>query len=314
MIFAERALVQNVFMEWVEPTEAGPPPCRTIPVTDEIRARDAAARAAREKRPDWAIKAELSQDNLVLVRRPVGPGRVEHCPRIVTRRPPPPRKEWPRCACGARISWNRTECPPCLKARAARRKCTGCGEFLYPNVKADTCPKCRPKRRKKSAKVRLCSCGRRLRPSNLRDTCFECRGITLSREQRLARRVKCATPECKRLLRFPRKEGLCGVCMDRTVTRKEVVERYRAKKLREGGQTCKVCRVPIKPETKTGCCIKHAAQLRATRVILHAPTKEEHELNVLWASLSLEDKWAVLEDSLEGGQEDAEHCEVSAGS
>lgn len=315
--------------DFQDPAANPPSPCRTIPITDEIRAKDAADRAAREKRPDWAIKAELSQDNLHLVRRPVGPGRIEPRPRVA--RPRPPKKEWPHCACGARISWNRTECPSCLKARQPARTrpaCGQCGANMAWKRTEPLCPKClKPKRESKPAPaprlpapvpatelIRVCKCGRRLRPSNARDTCFECAGLILTREQRLSRRVKCATKTCTRLLRFGRTEGLCCDCMDRTASRKETTDRYRRKKIAEAGKTCKVCGVPIKWDTKSGCCIKHAAQLRSTRVILHAASREEHELNVLWASLSLEDKWAVLEDSLQGGQEDAERCEVSAGS
>lgn len=53
---------------------------RTIPVTPEMQARDAAERAAREARPQttWSsFRDTLSEDNLRKVRRPVGAGRKE---------------------------------------------------------------------------------------------------------------------------------------------------------------------------------------------------------------------------------------------
>lgn len=206
--------------DFQDPAANPPAPCRSIPITEEIRARDAAAQAARAPSSDWKIKSQLSLDNLRLVRRaPVGPLRREDRPRLV--------------AIPRRIAVPR--------------------------------PRKEPK------------------PARIRPKCGECKA-----------NLKCATPECKRLLRFPRTEGVCGVCMDRTVQRKETVERYRQKKIAEAGKTCKVCRVPIKWDTKTECCIKHAAQLRSTRVILHAATREEHELNVHWSALSLKDKRSVL--------------------
>jgi len=327
--------VQNIFMEWVDPNEAGPPPCRVIPITDEIRAKDAADRAARETRPDWAIKAELSQENLHLVRRKVGPNRIEPKPRVTAaprrvrapkaprpvKEPTPPRTR-PTCGeCKASLAWNSqaTLCPKCTKL-AARPKCSNCSAVLTRNKRGDLCTKCQDQAKPRPAPatalpapvpatqlVRVCKCGRRLRPSNQRDTCFECAGLILNKEQRLARRVKCDTPACERLLRFGRTSGLCCDCTDRSADRHEIATRHRLKKIAEAGKTCMVCGVPIKWDTKSGCCIKHAAQLRSSRVILHAATREEHELNVLWSSLCLEDKWAVLEESLQGGDPNVLH-------
>ena len=38
---------------------------------------------------------------------------------------------------------------------------------------------------------------------------------------------------------------------------------------------------------------------RNFRTILDAETDQEHELNELWAALSVEDRWAVLEDAMQ---------------
>lgn len=54
-----------------------PAPVRHIAVTPEMRAQDAAQRAAREAESasDWSIKSSLREENLHAVRRNVAPGR-----------------------------------------------------------------------------------------------------------------------------------------------------------------------------------------------------------------------------------------------
>lgn len=96
--------------DFQDPTANPPAPCRTIEITDEIRAADAAAQASRAPSSDWKIKESLSSENLRLVRRPVAKNRVEHRPVIVTaprparparkkavrpEAPTPPQKEIP---------------------------------------------------------------------------------------------------------------------------------------------------------------------------------------------------------------------------
>ncbi len=71
--------------------ETPPAPARSIAVTPEMQARDAADRAAREERPQtaWsAFRDTLSEDNLRKVKRPVAAGRQEQRPAI---RSPQPR-------------------------------------------------------------------------------------------------------------------------------------------------------------------------------------------------------------------------------
>lgn len=53
MIYTEQRtstnLVQNVFGDWVDPNERRPPPCISIPITDEIRRLDAAGQLPRRR-------------------------------------------------------------------------------------------------------------------------------------------------------------------------------------------------------------------------------------------------------------------------
>ena len=74
----------GVFADWekgIGEVEVAPGECRSIPITDEIRAADAAARLARENPAHaWTLKAELSVANLKLARRKVAAGRVAVAP------------------------------------------------------------------------------------------------------------------------------------------------------------------------------------------------------------------------------------------
>lgn len=308
MIYANTNLVQDVFGDWVEPQVAAPPPCRTIPITPEIRARDEAERAAREaKAPDWKIKAELSLQNLQVVRRPLRTARIEPRPRIVLAAPKPkpvreprPPKVRPQCACGQPMNWGAapgTKCWTCARQKDARL-CAECKGKLHANTQGDICAKCRRPTLTKLPEAipldRFCPCGNRLSPRNDGQLCAACNGKAKSKAERMARRVKCDTATCTRMLRWPRRSGICGHCAYNVENRAATVARYREKRTREAGTKCVDCGVPIQWTTKTMRCIKHAAMFRSSRVILRAETKDEHALNVRWSALSLQAKIAAL--------------------
>lgn len=154
MIYAERNVVQNVFGEWIDPTESGAPPCRIIPVTPEMRARDAARPVFVSS--DWKIKATLSEANL---------GVVRHAPKKVVA-PPPPKPAGPRlCACGRKLAKDnkRETCYLCRwhkKCRAERRArrfpcdTPGCRHLLRFGRKGGLCKTCANKLRHPEVKRR----------------------------------------------------------------------------------------------------------------------------------------------------------------
>lgn len=80
--------------DFQDPAANPPTPCRTIEITAEIRAADAAAQASRAPSSDWKIKESLSEENLRIAgRAPVARGRVEDRPRIVMKSRPPKREK-----------------------------------------------------------------------------------------------------------------------------------------------------------------------------------------------------------------------------
>lgn len=91
-------------------------PCRTIAITPEILAEEAAKEAAREIPTEaWPIKAELSEDNL----------------RLVKRKLPAGRREAPRGS--ARIAF---VLPP-------KKRCEACKGEMGGNAKYPNCKACR---------------------------------------------------------------------------------------------------------------------------------------------------------------------------
>jgi hypothetical protein len=294
-----------------EPADNPPAPCRTIVVTEAMRARDAAQRAAREHSAasDWKIKVELSEENLRIVRRDVGPHRQEARPVIVTRTPKPkvPRVPANRRSCGRcgepLHGATRGEiCRRCQRTGRTRECPGGCGGWMVISRGHELCRNCRNAAAKltKAEKVRRrCACGRGLKGHADRETCSQCFASARRKERVLKARVRCENPECDRLLRGRRTSGLCHRCWKRTAegTRARTA-RYRERRIAKAGTRCVVCGVPIKWTTKTGRCNRHASALRASRTILHAATLDEHVLNELWSQLSYADKLAVLGDSL----------------
>jgi hypothetical protein len=65
--------------DFQDPASSPPGECRVIKITDEVRAKDAAERAAREATtaPAWTIKPELSVENLrrKATQKPIAPAK-----------------------------------------------------------------------------------------------------------------------------------------------------------------------------------------------------------------------------------------------
>lgn len=149
-----------------------PAPVRIIPVTPELRARDAAELAQRQSKMTW--------------RRP---------------EPLPPRN------------------------------------YTFPAGRSDgkrpSTKTLAPAPASPPAVIRRCDCGRKLAKTNKLGLCVLCRWQKKCRAARLARRVKCANPNCKNLLRAKRTEGICGAC-NQKLNNPEVKRRWREKKKGRG--------------------------------------------------------------------------------
>lgn len=172
---AANGMVQNVFGEWIDPDERRPSPCIQIPITAEMRARDAMRQAPTPSA--WKLKATLSEANLGIV-RPVP--KVQKPPKVIA--PPVPAPE--------------------------------------------------------PAKPLLCKCGRKLAKDNARTTCVRCHWQAKCRAERRARRVKCDTLGCSRLLRAGRASGLCKKCSTK-LNHPAAKRRWREKRKREReGRLC----------------------------------------------------------------------------
>jgi hypothetical protein len=136
-------LVQDIFGEWVDPHERRPPPCISIPITPEMRARDAARQSFTSS--DWKIKATLSEANLGI--RPMPK------PKVVQRRTAPPKPGPRHCPCGRKLAKDnpRGTCYLCrwqykcrAERRARRKPCdtTGCRRLLRFGREKGLCEKC----------------------------------------------------------------------------------------------------------------------------------------------------------------------------
>jgi hypothetical protein len=122
----------NAFEGWAEfEAEYPPAPCRSIEITPEILAEDAAKQAARDIPIEaWPIKAQLSEDNLRTVKRKQQPGRQAEERRFVVAGPKVDRRALRRkprkyCACGKELSLQAKgdTCASCLRTgRAAAAK------------------------------------------------------------------------------------------------------------------------------------------------------------------------------------------------
>lgn len=171
-----------------------PPPCRTIVVTPEMRARDAEERRMREARvgSDWKIKASLGVSQPAPM-RPVGM-RSTRLTTVAARRAAP-----------------RVE-----RVRKPNPICARCLAEMYRQTKSAYCRRCRPTMEMSKPKpVRFCaSCNCGLDRRTKRDVCRSCvraKGRTAYvRKPRLVRvKRTCAAAECERVLSPLCKGDLC---------------------------------------------------------------------------------------------------------
>lgn len=170
----------SIFGEWepnIKPSEITIAPCRTIPVTDEMRARDAEQRRLREIVPAsaWTIKASLNPDELRKRPKsaPPEPGKPKRT-HVLNR---PPRF----CSCGTQLD-RRNKSGACVHC---------CRKLIAPATK----------RRKQAPSPPVaptfCSgvgCKRKLRPKGaIVGLCYEC----LQKSVRAAKRKpKKARKQC----------------------------------------------------------------------------------------------------------------------
>lgn len=351
------ALALNVFGEYVDPDEREyqPPPCRSIPVTDELRRRDQQMQHARERAqsPDWKIKAELSQANLQRAREDrKQEAQRERIGKRKRARPAPPimptDEEMDRFGRGAaqvEVAMHTLPRPVPLEAMAiepaviekeadepsevasetepaaetnetaseasAPRVCsTGCGRALRLNNRTGICSHCQHtgnvvrKRRRAEELVdaaHCLDCGSLLRSDNSTGLyCWRCkakRRAYYKPQHPELPLATCSQAGCARKLRrstLRRADGMCayhGGLKDRRSN--ETIRKGRMR------GACRQCGVPIGTHTLTGLCPAHSRKHMQIRTVLRAASPEEHELNQVWASLSLADKVAVLADALE---------------
>lgn len=262
----------NVFGEWIsDESEYQPPPCRSIAITDEMRALDAADRARREAPASsaWAIKAELSEENLRrggtrLMRWAVVDERLQVTPaRAIVVPAAKPAKTCKQCLAVLGSQYKSDLCTACLpmseRRAAAQRKqriavgkvkryCK-CGARISNASKLDVCGACR---NAEVAPIRpVCvveGCGTRLKSSLTGRTngrCARCSGAELQRARRdrngmAATRAVCVGDGCDNVLRpgrLQRADKLCRACAKKKWNA-EQAERRRAARPACSGEGC----------------------------------------------------------------------------
>lgn len=213
-------LMTDVWGDFENFERADPPaPCRTIEITDAIRAMDAQRQAPLPC--TWPAKEFISLDNLKSERRaPAKNGRVLEPKRFVLRLP-----KLRLCACGVQLREGRKKfCGDCAaRARTIREKTRL--EKLRPRKPKTVCAG---------------GCGRNARI----DLCWRCR-------KRLKERAACVRPrcvnECGRTIRIgkgQRPDKLCKVCA------RKGAKAYTREHIKQNAQvTCEVCEKLIDPRS-----------------------------------------------------------------
>ena len=304
-----------------------PAPVRIIEITDAIRAEDAAKQAAREQPVHaWSIKSELSVENLrrkAPIRKPVIKKQTK------ARKPCPSSYSVPPAAteCAAPVpvpdAIATASTPTLLTSTIPKRTFEevlnahfGAVEepaFAEPEIVQQAAAEVQPIAAEvdqvahapaqvvqspaaPEPKYCLAGCGRAVRRSNTTGFCFLCNNIA-ARAAQIAPRPKCKHEVCTRLLRNgskQRTDGLCGYHGD--LADKAASGGQYARKLENLGRKCTGCEKLIGPTSKSGKC-QDCARTKF-RTVLLGTSREEFELNELWAALSVDDRWAVLQDAV----------------
>jgi hypothetical protein len=278
-------------------------PCRSIPITPEVLAREAALQAGRDRQLStpaqvWRDTLKLNPENLRTITRKALPGRIA---------PAVKAKQYVRCTsapvratrscdrgCGKRIEARskHTTCMGCRPKLSRWKTCASCPAEFYRWSPHATCRDCRAAARMQAK--RICAgpgCGNGLKLNNQSGLCFKCKGNLRSRVLPMAQ-VLC-DGGCGRLLRRGRTEGTCGRCGDVRRSSPSRQAQYRARRTARTNRRCSECGVLIKWDAKTGLCGKHAPMAtRSTK--LRAGSAEEFRMDRTWAALSAEAKARAL--------------------
>jgi hypothetical protein len=271
---SEAVQVANPWMP-VDPSDHPQAPCVRIPVTDALRAADAAQRAEREQREigfgaAWREKLQLSESNLRLRKAPsVAAGRVHEDRRIVIRKP---RRS---------------------AAQQAARHCSVCQAAVTGTTRSSLCSAHRPRwRSPRVACARGCGMDVACRSHAV---CVGCRRVerlaalaeatpksprTRKAPSLPAPRLLCPTEGCAGLMRAGRGVNADGTRNDDTCKRCSTARwgrlhrgekglrnrRDRLSRNRRADRYCLDCGVMVGSQSRTGRCKLHAPAVRYSYV------------------------------------------------
>lgn len=212
--------------EYVEPSFPMAP-CRTITITPQVRALDAAKQVVKPS--DWTIKASLNVRNLVPAKvAPVKAAKVVVCRPVRVARVKAPRKPRPILT---------RQCPTCPRKMHTKRWETCC-----------VCRRAAEKAERLARPAKLCGagCGREIGRGKM---CKRCSALAWKRAWRTAHRKEIVAPLCvcgRRMARgkAQRADGVCSKCADKSNQR-----------WRDLAYTnCRLCPKRVRKGMKTGLC------------------------------------------------------------
>ena len=224
----------------VDEAEYRPSPCRTIPVTEEMRRRDAEEQRRRElaRVSAWPLKRELSVTNLRMV-QPVAPA-LRQQPQPVVLPPAPKVRVRVKAAQAVRVVPHPR--PPSLPKQI--HLCAECGADLDPRAKGAYCKK---HVRLRVTEVRLCEvCAA---PLSRRNGSGRCRRHPVASGIRLRAKYG-AIPRCAGCGEERYRQALGDLC--------------RRCKTAAGVKLCSVCGIKLGRFTKGELCVRH---FRATQKV-----------------------------------------------
>lgn len=308
--------IVDVFGEYIETEYFHPAPVRTIAITPELRAADAAARQAREAKAiapgaAWAIKGELRAENLV--RRPAAKNRRK--PRREMKRVKRTTAELVSVPKNA-ASFMADETEKYLAMANASSDKTMARGIVVPSLRLpDPVPVLEAlalsgvleiaeqvvNRRRPGLSDRVCvgNCGRRLRSDNKSGYCQKCIGTLGAQEKR---RQNAAEPRfcaggCGAQIRQSNKSGYCSPCSWRdpakAAQQSAKAKRYRDRLTEQAAKFCVVCSTRLKWTNKSGVCGNHTSSLRNLKTVLRAGGRAEWESDIWWSKLSPAEKSQV---------------------
>lgn len=115
---------------------------------------------------------------------------------------------------------------------------------------------------------------------------------------------------CGRAISAWNKSGVCSPCQQKfgygteqgRQRRRERTSMYHKAQNEREGRLCAKCEKQMTVQTKGDYCSTCTPKMtKASRTVLHAKTRSEYEADQVWAAMSEEDKWAILESAMGGG-------------